>query len=314
MRRLLVLLLWSGRSAIAGESSSAGEADVVAEVASDSGISADIFAAAAAPARKRKRPEQKLAEETELEVEALHIAEELERAREAEALLNALAAEAPQADHEPPFQVEFAVQVKRQDARRFVVEVYPSWAPIGARRFGKLIDERFYDGNRFFRVLPGFVAQWGAHGTPARNAKWARSGKVLRDDPRNARTNDNYTVSFATTGPKSRGTQVFVNTGLNSQLNQIGFIPFARVISGADVVDALYGGYADRPDQERVLGEGNAYLKKQFPNLSYIIKTRRLSGADAIPKERKRPEPELEPWTAPPEEEEPEDEGEVEEM
>lgn len=184
---------------------------------------------------------------------------------------------------EPSWQVEFAVQLKRGETGRFVLEVNPSWAPVGARRFAKLIEENFYAGNRFFRVVPKFAVQWGINGKPEANKKWQKKGKVLKDDYRNYQSNSNFTVSFATSGAKTRKTQVFINTGHNEHLNKMGFIPFARVIEGTDVVRRIFSGYGDEIKQERILEEGNSFLKKEYPKLSYIIRTKRLEGDDQIP-------------------------------
>lgn len=157
----------------------------------------------------------------------------------------------------------------------FVIEVHRAWAPRGADRFYNLVKNGFYDDVRFFRVLDGFMAQFGINGDPALMAKW----RVARipDDPV-AQSNRRGMISFATSGPNSRTTQVFINYGDNSNLDGIGFAPFGRVVSGMDVVDGLYAEYGEGapngrgPDQRRMQMEGNAYLKQNFGKLDYIEK------------------------------------------
>lgn len=157
----------------------------------------------------------------------------------------------------------------------FVIEVHRAWAPRGADRFYNLVKNGFYDDVRFFRVLDGFMAQFGINGDPALMAKW----RVARipDDPVK-QSNQRGMVSFATAGPGTRTTQVFINFGNNNSLDGMGFAPFGRVVSGMNVVDGLYADYGEGapqgrgPDQRRMQMEGNAYLKKNFGRLDYIKK------------------------------------------
>ncbi len=151
----------------------------------------------------------------------------------------------------------------------FTIEVTRDWAPLGADRFYNLIKSGFYDGARFFRVLPGFVVQFGIPGDPALARQW-RSANI-QDDPV-TQTNAPGAVTFATAGPNTRTTQVFINLANNKSLDGMGFAPFGRIAEGMDVVKQLYSGYGERPDQGRIQGEGNAYLEKGFPNLDYIKK------------------------------------------
>ncbi|MDX6769973.1 MAG: peptidylprolyl isomerase [Elusimicrobiota bacterium] len=161
----------------------------------------------------------------------------------------------------------------------FVVEVTRSWSAMGADRFYNLVKRGYYDGVAFFRVLPGFMAQTGIHGSPEVNAKW----RVARipDDPRE-KSNTRGRVTFATSGPNSRTTQIFFNYGDNSRLDGMGFSPFGEVVEGMETLDALHGGYGEGypggagPDQSRIQGEGNAYLRRDFPNLDYIKSARLL--------------------------------------
>jgi peptidyl-prolyl cis-trans isomerase A (cyclophilin A) len=152
----------------------------------------------------------------------------------------------------------------------FTVEVTRAWAPLGADRFYGLIKSGFYNGARFFRVVPGFVVQFGIPGDPALARQW-RSANIA-DDPV-AQTNAPGALTFATAGPNTRTTQVFINLANNAGLDHQGFAPFGRVTEGMDVVGQLYSGYGDRgPDQGRLQSEGNAYLEKSFPKLDYIKK------------------------------------------
>jgi peptidyl-prolyl cis-trans isomerase A (cyclophilin A) len=151
----------------------------------------------------------------------------------------------------------------------FVVEVHREWAPIGADRFYNLVRSGFYDGTRFFRVRPGFMAQFGLHGDPSIQRAWTFT--PLRDDPP-AQSNLRGFVTFTTENrPQSRFTQVFVNLVDNSYLDKEGFVPFGRVTSGMDVVEKLHAyGRDNEPDQRRILREGNEYLEKEFPLLDYV--------------------------------------------
>lgn len=158
----------------------------------------------------------------------------------------------------------------------FVIEVTRAWAPRGADRFHKLVKSGYYDDCRFFRVIAGFMAQFGINGDPEVNAAW--NGATLTDDPV-VKSNRRGYVSFAMSGPNSRTTQVFINyDDRNANLDGMGFAPFGRVVQGIEVVDALYSGYGEGaprgrgPDQGRIQALGNAYLNSRFPKLDYIVK------------------------------------------
>jgi peptidyl-prolyl cis-trans isomerase A (cyclophilin A) len=153
----------------------------------------------------------------------------------------------------------------------FVVEVHPDWAPLGAARFRELVDDKFYDGARFFRVVPNFIIQFGIAGDPKMTKKWNKP--IKDDDP--VRTNSYKSVAFATAGPETRTTQVFINLRSNQTLDKQGFAPFAVVTEGMDVVEKLYSGYREAPDQQKIERQGNAYLTSSFPKLDYI-KTARI--------------------------------------
>ncbi len=159
----------------------------------------------------------------------------------------------------------------------FAIEVTRDWAPAGADRFYTLIRNGIYDGARFFRVLPGFVVQFGIPGDPAAAREW-RAARIA-DDPV-MQSNTRGTVTFATAGPNTRTTQVFINLGGNANLDSMDFAPFGRVVEGMDVVEKIYSGYGEGaphgrgPDQGRIQAEGNAYLEKQFPKLDHIVSAR----------------------------------------
>jgi peptidyl-prolyl cis-trans isomerase A (cyclophilin A) len=162
----------------------------------------------------------------------------------------------------------------------FVLEVHRDWSPNGADRFYNLVKMGFYNETRFFRVVDGFMVQWGIHGDAAVNKVWQNN--VFPDDPVKE-SNKRGFVSFATRGANSRTTQVFINfVDGNSRLDGMGFTPFAKVVDGMNVVDSLYKGYGEGaprgqgPDQGRMQSEGNDYLKKDFDKLDWIKETKLL--------------------------------------
>jgi peptidyl-prolyl cis-trans isomerase A (cyclophilin A) len=152
----------------------------------------------------------------------------------------------------------------------FVIEVTREWAPLAADRFYNLIGNKFYDGARFFRVLDGFMAQFGLNGNPEIQRPWQRAG--LADEPV-VQSNLRGYVSFAKEDmPNTRYTMVFINFADNAFLDKDGFAPFGKVVTGMEVVDKLYSGYGRRnqPNQPRILREGNAYLTAEYPMLDVI--------------------------------------------
>lgn len=157
----------------------------------------------------------------------------------------------------------------------FVIEVHRDWAPNGADRFYNLVKSGFYNDVRFFRVINGFMVQFGISGNPDLSTVW-RAARIP-DDTVNESNQRGY-VSFATGGPNTRTTQVFINLGNNTGLDGQGFSPFGQIVSGMKVVDALYNGYGEGapsgrgPDQGRLQAQGNAYLNADFPKLDYIKK------------------------------------------
>jgi peptidyl-prolyl cis-trans isomerase A (cyclophilin A) len=157
----------------------------------------------------------------------------------------------------------------------FTVQVTRAWAPQGADRFYNLVKSGFFDDVRFFRVVSGFMVQFGINGNPATMARWRDA--PINDDPVTQSNKRGY-ITFATAGPNTRTTQVFINFVDNTNLDGMGFAPFGRVIAGMDVVDKLnaeYGEGAPRgrgPDQSRIQREGNAYLNSAFPRLDFVRK------------------------------------------
>lgn len=156
---------------------------------------------------------------------------------------------------------------------KFTIEVTRALAPNGADRFYNLVRSGYFTDIAFFRVIPGFMCQFGIHGDPSVSAKWREAN--ISDDPVKG-SNTRGTITFATAGPNTRTTQLFINFADNTGLDGQGFSPFGKVTEGMDVVDKINSEYGEGapngrgPEQGRIQGEGNAYLKKDFPNLDYI--------------------------------------------
>jgi peptidyl-prolyl cis-trans isomerase A (cyclophilin A) len=158
----------------------------------------------------------------------------------------------------------------------FVVEVHKQWAPLGAERFWRLVDLGFFDKSRVFRVKRNFVVQFGVSTDPRTNAVF--NSLAIKDDPVK-QSNKKGMLSFASNGPGTRRTQVFVNLSDNTSLDKQGFAPFAKVVEGMDtVVDAFYSGYGDMPprgmgpDPSKLAVEGDSYAESKFPRLDTIFK------------------------------------------
>lgn len=151
----------------------------------------------------------------------------------------------------------------------FTVEVQRDWAPLGADRFHELVQAGFYDECRFFRVVPGFVVQWGMNGDPAVYAKW--KDREIKDD-KVTQSNREGMITFASRGPNTRTCQLFINLADNERLDDLGFAPFGKVVEGLEVVKKITSEYGQRPQQPLIQEEGNAYLKKEFPKMDYIKK------------------------------------------
>ena len=156
-----------------------------------------------------------------------------------------------------------------------VVEARRAWAPHGVDHFRELLRIHYFDQSRFFRVVPGFIAQFGVNKDFNVHGKW-REYFIVDDPPQQKNTRG--TLAYAMSGPTTRATEIFINLADNPALDQQGFVPFAKVVQGMDVVDKFYAGYGEmRPegkyiDPTRVEGEANEYLVQRFPRLDYIVK------------------------------------------
>jgi peptidyl-prolyl cis-trans isomerase A (cyclophilin A) len=155
-----------------------------------------------------------------------------------------------------------------------IVEITRDLAPNGADRLYNLVKAKYFDGSRFYRVVPGFMVQWGAAADPKVSQQWDQG---IPDDPVKT-TNARGTITFAASSqPNSRTTHMFINFADNARLDQMGFAPVGKVVSGMENVDQIYAGDAERPDQMAIKEAGNEYLQKEFPNLDYI-KTARIAN------------------------------------
>ena len=170
-------------------------------------------------------------------------------------------------------------QVAFQTSRGpFTVAVTRALSPHGADRFYQLVSSGYFTDVRFFRVVPGFVAQFGMSGDPTVNVKWSKD--TIPDEPVKE-SNARGTLVFAKAGPNSRSNQFFINLVDNTRLDAMGFPPFGRVVSGMSVVDSLYSGYGEQPNQTMIGAEGNKYLERAFPKLDYITSATIVGGAAA---------------------------------
>ncbi len=162
----------------------------------------------------------------------------------------------------------------------FVIEVQRALSPRGADRFYEMVTSGYFSGVRFFRVVPGFVAQFGMHGEPDVNAAW--QDRSIVDEPRRI-SNARGTIVFATTpDPNSRANQLFLNLVNNAaKLDGRGFAPFGRVVEGLEVVDQLNSEYGETVNQNRLASKGNAYLRSWFPALDSIVSAVVVAPADS---------------------------------
>lgn len=160
----------------------------------------------------------------------------------------------------------------------FLIEIHRSWAPIGSDRFYTLVQKGFFTEIPFFRVIRGFMTQFGIHSAPLVNQNWR--SKPIDDDPTN-QSNQRGTISFATAGPNTRTTQLFINTANNDNLDAMGFTPIGSVVHrpsspGMEVVDRIFSGYGEGhpsgrgPSQDLLQNLGTDFLKEHYPHLDYI--------------------------------------------
>jgi cyclophilin family peptidyl-prolyl cis-trans isomerase len=152
-----------------------------------------------------------------------------------------------------------------------IIELMEEWAPIGVDHFVKLLESSFYDNVRLFRVVPNFIAQFGINGDPTTQTTWKKI--VLPDDPVR-HSNERGTITYATSGPNTRTTQLFINLKDNASLDLQGFAPFARIITGLDLIDTIQDQYREQPNQNQIQQRGNEYLEENFPNLTFIAQAR----------------------------------------
>jgi peptidyl-prolyl cis-trans isomerase A (cyclophilin A) len=182
----------------------------------------------------------------------------------------------------------------------FVVQVHRDWAPLGADRFYNLVRNGYFTNAAFFRVVPGFVVQFGLSANPAVNKVW--DAAKIQDDPV-VQSNKRGSLVFATAGPNTRTTQLFINYADNARLDVMGFAPFGTVVEGMAVVDKIFPGYGESPRQDLITSQGDAYLKANFPNITRITLARILPAvppaahppAGAKPAAKPSPRPAAQP-------------------
>ncbi|MEM7782784.1 MAG: peptidylprolyl isomerase [Planctomycetota bacterium] len=174
-----------------------------------------------------------------------------------------------------PTKGEFKVKFETSKGD-FVMLVHRDWAPLGAERFYQLIENKYYDGAPFYRVVVGFMVQFGMNGDPLGTQYW---DKNIPDDPVK-QNNSKGRVTYAMSGPNTRSTQLFINYANNQFLNGQGFAPFAEVVEGMDTVESLNAQYAEEPSQAIMYNEGNQYVFKNFPNIDYIISASFVDDSD----------------------------------
>ena len=179
------------------------------------------------------------------------------------------------------YTVKFTVQIDAAHTGDFMVTVREKKAPIAAARFRELVNSGFLDGASFFRVLPGFVVQFGLSGNVTLQHEWDKRG-LLRDETRVEQPDWNArgTMAFVSSGANSRGTQLFINYDDNHALDAKGSqapVPFARVVSGMTTLSQIFSGYRERPKQTSIRARGDAYLRSEFPKLSYIVRAQQVA-------------------------------------
>jgi peptidyl-prolyl cis-trans isomerase A (cyclophilin A) len=162
----------------------------------------------------------------------------------------------------------------------FTVQVTRSWAPMGADRFYNLVRGGFFTDAAFFRVIPGFMVQFGLSARPDISPAWEKAR--ISDDPVTQSNKRGY-ITFATAGPNTRTTQLFINFANNAGLDSQGFAPFGEVIEGMDVVDKINAEYREQPNQGAIQAQGKKYLDVSFPRLDRILSAAIMPAASAAP-------------------------------
>lgn len=182
----------------------------------------------------------------------------------------------------PPeeYQVKFETS-----AGDFTLEITRKWAPIGADHFYRLIENKFYDDCRFFRVVPGFVVQFGINGDPQVQKSYRDA--TLQDEPVVASNMRGFITYAKSSAPNSRTTQMFINLKDNQQLDGLGFSPFGRVVEGMEVVNKITAQYGEQARQGRIQSQGNSYLTSQFPDMDYIKSATIVKDETTTPEETK---------------------------
>ena len=189
------------------------------------------------------------------------------------------------------FQVKFETT-----AGDFTVNVTRDWSPIGVDRFYNLCKHHFFDGGAFFRYVPGFVVQFGLSPYPPVSAVWEKA--TIKDDPVK-QSNTPKTLTFATAGPNTRTTQLFINLGNNAALDRQGFSAFGEVTDGFDVVQKIYSGYGEQPSQDKIQSEGASYVDKNFPKIDKIKTTTIIGDVAAAPAKKPAAKPTPKPAPKP---------------
>jgi peptidyl-prolyl cis-trans isomerase A (cyclophilin A) len=178
----------------------------------------------------------------------------------------------------------------------FVVEVHRDWAPLGANRFYNLVRYGYFTNASFFRVVRGFVVQFGLSASPDVNKAWEVA--KIHDDPV-VQSNKRGSIVFASAGPNTRTTQLFINYADNTRLDGMGFAPFGTVVEGMDVVDKIFPGYRESPRQDMITSQGDAYLKANFPLIDKIKLARILPSVPSAAHAPVRAKPEAKPSSKP---------------
>ena len=175
----------------------------------------------------------------------------------------------PIADLKAPenFIIKFATDI--DGIGNIAVNITREWAPLGVDHLYALVNDQFYDGAAFFRVVGGFVLQFGIAGTPAKKIKWKNS---IKDDPV-LKSNVKYTISYATAGPNTRTTQLFFNYKDNTELDSQGFAPLGIAISGTEYLDRVYDPTPGDPNgvnQTEYETKGDTWIRSTYPEINFI--------------------------------------------